>query len=79
MSDIQQIGSPNQRFFILLTSSEMRMSHWVTSAALWAAHPPRLLLEIGDWHGAASRSPGAPTAGVSRSGCAATQATRPVL
>ena len=64
MSDIQQIGSPNQRFFILLTSSEMRMSHWVTSAALWAAHPPRLLLEIGDWHGAASRSPGAPTAGV---------------
>ena len=49
MSDIQQIGSPNQRFFILLTSSEMRMSHWVTSAALWACDPQRLLLEIGDW------------------------------
>ncbi len=49
MSESQRIGSPNQRFFILLASSEMRMSHWVTSAALWAAHPQRLLLEIGDW------------------------------
>ena len=49
MSDIQRIDSPDQRFFILLTSTEMRMSHWVTSAALWAAHPQRLLLEIGDW------------------------------
>ena len=49
MSDIQRIDSPDQRFFILLASSEMRMSHWVTSAALWAYHPQRLLLEIGDW------------------------------
>ena len=49
MSDIQRIDSPDQRFFILLASSEMRMSHWVTSAALWACDPQRLLLEIGDW------------------------------
>jgi hypothetical protein len=49
MSDIQRIDSPDRRFFILLASSEMRMSHWVTSAALWATHPQRLLLEIGDW------------------------------
>lgn len=49
MSDIPRIDSPDQRFFILLASTEMRMSHWVTSAALWAAHPQRLLLKIGDW------------------------------
>jgi hypothetical protein len=49
MSDTQRIASPDQRFFILLASNEMRMSHWVTSAALWRAHPQRLLLEIGDW------------------------------
>jgi hypothetical protein len=49
MSDIQRIDSPDQRFFILLASNEMRMSHWVTSAALWACDPQRLLLEIGDW------------------------------
>jgi hypothetical protein len=49
MSDIQQIDSPDQRFFIRLASNEMRMSHWVTSAALWERDPQRLLLEIGDW------------------------------
>ena len=49
MSDIQRIDAPDQRFFILLASNEMRMSHWVTSAALWASDPQRLLLEIGDW------------------------------
>ena len=49
MSDIQPIASPDQRFFILLASNEMRMSHWITSAALWACDPQRLLLEIGDW------------------------------
>jgi len=49
MSDIQRRNSPNQRFFILLASNEMRMSHWVTSAALWASDPQSLLLEIGDW------------------------------
>ena len=25
------------------------MSHWITSATLWATHPQRLLLAIGDW------------------------------
>ena len=49
MSDIQRIDAPDQRFFILLASNEMRMSHWVTSAALWACNPQRLLLEIGGW------------------------------
>ena len=48
MSDRQQIDSPDQRYSILLVSNEMRMSHWVTSAALWERDPPRLLLEIGD-------------------------------
>ena len=49
MSDLQQIDSPDRRFTILLTSNEMRMSHWVTSAALWERDPQRLLLEIGNW------------------------------
>jgi hypothetical protein len=49
MSDIQQIDSPDRRFFILLVSNEMRMSHWVINAALWEHAPQRLLLEIGDW------------------------------
>ena len=48
MSDLQQIDSPDRRYSILLTSNEMRMSHWVTSAALWERDPQRLLLEIGD-------------------------------
>jgi hypothetical protein len=48
MSDIQRLDSPDQRFYILLVSNEMRMSHWVTSAALWERDPPRLLLQIGD-------------------------------
>jgi hypothetical protein len=48
MSDTQQLDSPDQRFFIRTTSNEMRMSHWVTSAALWERDPQRLLLEIGD-------------------------------
>src|SRR5215208_7010220 len=48
MSDSQQIDSPDQRYSILLTSNEMRMSHWVTSAALWERASQRLLLEIGD-------------------------------
>jgi hypothetical protein len=47
MSDIQRLDSPDQRFSILLTSNEMRMSHWVISAALWERDPQRLLLEIG--------------------------------
>ena len=49
MSDIQRLDSPDQRFYILLTSDEIRMSHWVTSAALWERDPQRLLLEIGQW------------------------------
>ncbi|MDZ4719124.1 MAG: hypothetical protein SH847_11785 [Roseiflexaceae bacterium] len=49
MSDMQQIASPDQRYYLLLVSNEMRMSHWVISAALWERDPQRLLLEIGDW------------------------------
>ena len=48
MSDIQQIDSPDQCYSMLLTSHEMRMSHWVTSAALWERASQRLLLRIGD-------------------------------
>jgi hypothetical protein len=48
MSDIQQIDSPDRRYYLRLTSSEMRMSHWVTSAALWERATQRLLLQIGD-------------------------------
>ena len=48
MSDIQRLDSPDQRFYILLTSNEMRMSHRVTSAALWERDSQRLLLQIGD-------------------------------
>jgi hypothetical protein len=47
MNDIQRLDSPDWRFYILLTSNEMRMSHWVTSASLWERDPKRLLLEIG--------------------------------
>jgi hypothetical protein len=48
MSDLQQIDSPDQRYSLLLASNEMRMSHWVTSAALWERASQRLLLQIGD-------------------------------
>ena len=48
MSAIQQIDSPDQRYYLLLASNEMRMSHWVTSAALWERASRRLLLQIGD-------------------------------
>jgi hypothetical protein len=48
MSDIQQIDSPDQRYYLLLASNEKRMSHWVTSAALWERAAQRLLLQIGD-------------------------------
>jgi hypothetical protein len=48
MSDSRQIGSPDQRYYLLLADNEMRMSHWVTSAALWERASQRLLLSIGD-------------------------------
>jgi hypothetical protein len=48
MSDIQRLFSPNKRFFILLSSYEIRMSHWIISAALWEATPERELLLLGD-------------------------------
>ena len=48
MSHFQQIDSPDQRYYLLLASNEMRMSHWVTSAALWERPTQRLLLAIGD-------------------------------
>lgn len=48
MSDIQQLDSPDERYYLVLASTEMRMSHWVTIAALWERASQRLLLEIGD-------------------------------
>jgi hypothetical protein len=48
MSDIQRLFSPNQRYFILLDSYEVRMSHWITNAALWEAAPERVLLVLGN-------------------------------
>jgi len=48
MSDIQQIDSPDQRYSLLLTNNEMRMSHWMTSAALWEHSTQRLLLQVGE-------------------------------
>jgi len=48
MSDLQQIASPDQRYYLLLASNEMRMSHWITNAALWERATQRLLLQIGD-------------------------------
>jgi hypothetical protein len=48
MSDIQRLFSPNKRFFILLIRSEIRMSHWITSAALWETTPERLSLVFGN-------------------------------
>ena len=48
MSDIQRLDSPDQRFYVLLASNEMRMSYWVTNAALWQRDPQHLLLQIGD-------------------------------
>jgi hypothetical protein len=48
MSDIKQIDSPDQRYYLLLASNEMRMSHWVISAALWERASQLLLLQIGN-------------------------------
>jgi hypothetical protein len=48
MSDIQQIVSPDGRYALMLSRIEMRMSHSVTSAALWDRASQRLLLPIGD-------------------------------
>jgi hypothetical protein len=48
MSDIQRLYSPNKRFFVLLSCDEIRMSHWITSAALWEATPERVLLLLGN-------------------------------
>ncbi|HMQ33833.1 MAG TPA: hypothetical protein PKD53_24080 [Chloroflexaceae bacterium] len=48
MSEIRRIASPDGRYELLLASTEMRMSHWVTSAALWEHASQRLLLQLGD-------------------------------
>lgn len=48
MSEAQYSPSPNGQFFIAVGSYEMRMSHWVNSAALWRSEPRELLLELGD-------------------------------
>jgi len=48
MSEVQHYPSPDERFIIVVGSYEMRMSHWVNSAALWQQTPRELLLELGD-------------------------------
>ena len=48
MGDSRQIASPDQRYYLLLANNEMRMSHWVTNAALWERASQRLLLQIGN-------------------------------
>jgi hypothetical protein len=48
MSHSRQIVSPDGRYELLLASHEMRMSHWVTSAALRERSSQHLLLQIGD-------------------------------
>jgi hypothetical protein len=47
MSEIRRMASPDGRYELLLASHEMRMSHWVTSAALWERVSQRLLLQLG--------------------------------
>ena len=48
MSDSQLLYSPDQRFFLVLDRSEIRMSHWITSAALWESAPRQALLQLGN-------------------------------
>ncbi|HEU5088609.1 MAG TPA: hypothetical protein VFT99_14235 [Roseiflexaceae bacterium] len=48
MSDIRELFSPDRRFFVVLSSYEVRMSHWITGAALWESAPRRKLLEFGN-------------------------------
>lgn len=48
MSDLQRIFSPDRRFYILLSSYEVRMSHWIESAALWETAAERELLLFGN-------------------------------
>lgn len=48
MSETQRIDSPDRRYYLLLVSTEMRMSHWLTGATLWQRAPQRQLLQLGD-------------------------------
>jgi hypothetical protein len=48
MSEIERLFSPDRRFFILLGRDEIRMSHWITSMALWQSSPERPILQLGD-------------------------------
>lgn len=48
MTDIQRKFSPDGRYFILVGSYEMRMSHWVSSAALWEVNSQQVLLALGN-------------------------------
>ena len=47
MNDNQRLFSPDQRFFILLGSFEIRMSHWITNASLWESSPKCMILQFG--------------------------------
>ena len=48
MNDIRELFSPDKRFFVVLSSYEVRMSHWITGATLWQSAPRRKLLEFGN-------------------------------
>ena len=48
MSYLTEHPSPDGKYRILLAALEMRMSHWVESAALWCKGDSIALLEIGD-------------------------------
>ncbi len=48
MSEVQRHLSPDGRYCIAVGSYEMRMSHWINSAALLRIEPRELLLDMGD-------------------------------
>jgi hypothetical protein len=48
MRDLPRLDSPDQRFFICLQQIELRMSHWITRAALWDAAEGRAILALGE-------------------------------
>jgi hypothetical protein len=48
MSDVQHLYSPDQRFFVLLAYSEMRMSHWIANGALYESVSRQEILRLGD-------------------------------
>lgn len=48
MSNLTEYPSPDTEYRVVLAAYEMRMSHWVESAALWRSGDSRALLLVGD-------------------------------